>query len=391
MEAGGKRGQSRYKWLVLTVSLFAFVAYAFAFQSVPPLIRSIRTEFNIPSDAQAALLMSIVLVPGIFLSLPAGFWIGKYGVRQVGALSLIGVTVSSLVTASASSFLILLVGRLILGIGGAFVMTTTPAIIAQWFSKEDLGRAMGIFGVNMPLATVIALPTASALLLAFDWRFPFYISFAVGIAATIAFLIVVRDGPFAGHNVRANVREAVANSEIWKVGMAWLFFNAAALSFTTWAPTLFEEFQKIPNVQASFLASLLMWSAVFCVPLHGYLSDKAGRRKPFVLLGFVLMTLAFALIGFTSGVTLVVSILLLGITAAMIPAVVSALPAQVLGPTLASLGFGITATCLNIGAAVAQPFIGFVRDTTQSYTPCLLGMAVLAAIGAIVAYTLKTA
>jgi fucose permease len=102
------------------------------------------------------------------------------------------------------------------------------------------------------------------------------------------------------------------------------------------------------------------------------------------------MTLAFALIGLTSGLTLIVSILFLGITAAMIPPIVSALPAQVLGPSLANVGFGITGACLNIGAALAQPFIGFVRDATQSYASCLLAMAVLSAMGAIVAYTLKT-
>lgn len=390
MEIEARETQTRHRWLVLAVSLFVFVAYAFAFQLAPPLIRSIKEEFNVPTDAQAALTMSVVLIPGIFLSLPAGLWIGRYGIRRVGALSLFGVVLGCLVSALADSFVMMLVGRLILGIGGSFVLTVTPAVIAQWFSKQDLGKAMGIFSVNMPLATIIALPTAGALQQLYGWRFPFYIGLAVGIAAVFAYLAVMKEGPFAVQSVEAGVRSAFTSSEVWKVGLVWLFFNAAALSFTTWAPSLFEEFQNIPKVQASVLASLLMWAALFCVPLFGYLSDKIRRRKTIALLGFILMTLSFGSIGLSSGLTLVASIVFLGISAAMIPPIVSALPAQVLTPSLASVGFGISVTCLNIGAAVGNPLIGFVRDTTQSYAFCLLAMAILSAVGTIASYALKT-
>jgi hypothetical protein len=58
--------EPKYRWLVLAVSLIGFISFAFSLQSIPPLIQSIRSEFAIPSDAEAALLMSIVLIPGVF-------------------------------------------------------------------------------------------------------------------------------------------------------------------------------------------------------------------------------------------------------------------------------------------------------------------------------------
>jgi predicted MFS family arabinose efflux permease len=131
MEPELRGEQSKYRWVVLTVSLFAFVAYAFAFQSVPPLIQSIKTVFHVSSDAQVALAMSVVPIPGIFLSLPAGVFVRKYGVRRIGDLSLLGVVAGSLVSALADSFSTLLIGRLILGIGGTFVITATSFIVAQ--------------------------------------------------------------------------------------------------------------------------------------------------------------------------------------------------------------------------------------------------------------------
>ncbi|KPV63954.1 MAG: bicyclomycin/multidrug efflux system [Candidatus Bathyarchaeota archaeon BA2] len=391
MESLGEEGKyPRYRWAILFASFYAFVAYAFALQAVPPLISSIKAEFNIPLDAEAALLMSIVLMPGIFLGLPAGFFVKKYGIRHVGFLSLVCVVLGCFVSATANSFIMLLAGRLILGVGGAFIVTNMPVVITQWFTREELGKVMGIYGINMPLATIIALPSASVFMLAYGWRFPFYVGLAVGITAVAVFMVVIREGPFAGHKSKASVRQAIGNFEIWKVGLVWLFFNAAALSFTTWAPELFETYKGMPKVYASFLASLLMWGAVLCVPIFGWLSDITSRRRPFAVAGSLLMTLTFVALAYTSNMALVASILALGITAALVPPIASALPAEILGPTLASVGFGITGICMNLGAASAQPLFGFLLDVTDSYTFCLLGMAALSAIGALVAYTLKT-
>lgn len=390
MKKLGEDERPRYRWAILFASFYAFVAFAFAFQTAPPLIPSIKGEFNILLDAEAALLMSIVLVPGIFLSLPAGLFVERYGVRRVGFTFLVCIVLGCFVTATANSFIMVLAGRLILGLGGSFIIPTAPAIIAQWFTHEELGKAMGIYGIGMPLATVVAFPSASVSMLAYDWRFPFYISLAVGITAATVFVVIAKEGPFAEHKRKAGARQALGNFEIWKVGLVWLFFNAAALSFTTWAPELFETYKGMPKVHANFLASLLMWAAIFCVPIYGWMSDRTGRRKLFAIVGSFLMTWAFVASAYTSDLALVASILILGVTAAMVPSIASALPAEILGPSLASVGFSITGICLNLGAALAQPLVGFLLDVTKSYTFCLLGMAVLSAVGAIVAYALKT-
>lgn len=386
----GREGESsRFRWVMLFVSFYAFIAFAFAFQEIPPLFDSIREEFNI-TNVEAGLLMSVVLVPGVFLSIPAGLFVEKYGVRRIGFLSLACVSLGCFVAATAGSFLMLLVGRFILGLGGTFVVTTTPAIIAHWFTKEELGKAMGIFGINMPFATVTAFPTASVLMLEYGWRLPLYIGLALGLTATAVFVAVVKEGPFASHKKKTSIGQAVVNPEIWKVGFLWLFFNAAALSFTTWAPRLLKTYQGMSGIYASFLASLLMWGAILWVPIFGWMSDRTSRRRPFAVLGALLMALTFVALAYASDVTLIALILVLGFAAAMVPPIASALPAEILGPTLASVGFGITAMCLNLGAASAQPLVGFLLDVTQSYTLALLWMAGLSAIGMLVAYTLKT-
>jgi len=382
---------SGYRWIVLFVSLYAFMAYAFSLQTASPLLKPFTEEFTI-SYAEAGLVISIVLIPGILLGLPAGWIVGRYGIRRVGFISLATVSVGSLVTATANSFSMLLIGRLVLGIGGTFIIIATPAIIAQWFEQKELGRAMGIFAINMPLATVIALPTAKALSVSYGWRFPFVIGLALGLTAIVIFTALIKEGPLARKERMVGVRKAIGNFEIWKVGLVWLFFNAAALSFTIWGTTLFENFQGIPkdSVQGSVMASLLMLTAIFFVPVFGYLSDRTGKRRLFAIIGSLVMALTFFAMAFTSGWALVLSLLVLGVAAATVPPVASALPVEILGPALAGVGFGVTGICLNLGAAMSQPLVGFVIDLTQTYAPSLITMAVLSMIGAIVAFRLKT-
>lgn len=73
------------------------------------------------------------------------------------------------------------------------------------------------------------------------------------------------------------------------------------------------------SVHASTLASLLMLAAIPCVPIYGWFSDKIGRRKPLMLIGLTLMTVALVSITYSSDVALVASVLALGISAATVP------------------------------------------------------------------------
>jgi len=381
---------SRYRWVVLFASFYAFVTFAFALQLVPPLMRPIIQEFNV-SHAQAGLLMSMAVIPGIFLAIPAGMLVDRYGVRLTGSMSTILIALGCFITAISGSFDTVLVGRLILGVGGAFIATAMPAIIPQWFRPDELGKAMGIYGINMPLASVIAFPSASILVLTYGWRYPFYIGTAMAILNIITFVLLVKEGPLKHEQEGGfTVHQALKSVETWKVGIVWLLFNAAALSFTTWSPKVFEDFKGMGPIYASFLASILMWAAMPCVPFFGWISDRIGKRRPLMVIGSALMAGAFAAVAYTSDMALIASIVALGVTAALVPPMVMALPPEILGSALAGTGFGIVAICLNTGIALAPPFIGFLIDTTGSPTLSFVGMALFSAIGAIVAYTLKT-
>jgi predicted MFS family arabinose efflux permease len=378
----------RYRWVILIVTLLAFVAFAFSFQIVPPLIPSILREFNI-TNAEAGWLMSAVLIPGLLLGVFVSNLIRRLGAKMTILLSLTLVILGTLSSSAANSYAVLLLGRLILGLGGAIILPTTPSIISQWFDKEELGKAMGIFAVNMPLATIFALPLAGTLSLGAGWRYAFYLSAAIAIAVTIVFATLFKEKPIT-YNKDNSIRKALRNIEIWKVAIIWLLFQASMLSFVTWTPALLERYQGMAKVEASFTTSILSWVSLILVPIYGALSDRLRKRKLFFISGFALMTLMLFIISLNSGPTIILTFLALGAASSMIPPIVQTMPSEILGLDMASVGFGVLTILGNIGPILAPPLIGYVLDSTNSYFYSIVILAVLTILGTVLGILLKS-
>jgi len=380
----------RSRWIILSAIFYVFVAYAFAFQVVPPAIKPMMKEFDV-SHAQAGLLMTMVVIPGILLALPTGILVDRYGIRLIGLTSTILTALGCTITALGSSFNAILLGRLILGTGGALMAIATYTIIPQWFPPQEMGKAMGIYGINMPLATVIAFPSSSILILNYNWRYPFYVGTVLAVIAIGVFALLVKEGPLKGEKRKQSpsALQALKNPELWKIGLVWLLFQVAALSFVTWTPKLMEDFRGMNPILASSLASTLTLAAIPLVPIYGLISDKIQKRKSFMIVGSILMFLTLTLIAYSPNSTLIPSIAALGIAAAMIPPMVMTLTPETLGPAQAGIGFGVITICANVGVALGSLTIGTILDLTQSATLSYVTMATFSAAGAIVAYTLK--
>ncbi len=380
---------SYFRWIVLGVCFLAFVAYAFTFQLAPPLLKSIEGSFGL-NEEEAGLMMSMAVIPGIFLALPAGIIVSKYGFRILGFASIIAVALGSLVTALADTFAVALLGRLIVGIGSVFIIVGAPAIIAQWFSRKDLGKAMGIYGTNMPLATVTAFPIAAGLTM--DWHYPFYLGAILAAAIAFIFLATLREGPLKGDQEPVKTREIIQclrHVEVWKAGLIWMCFNTTAIAYLTWAPTTFEIFKHLDPFYASLLATSFMYVTLITVPFFGWASDKSRKRKPFMIAGSVAMGLTLLLTAYSTGLFLILSVIALGISAGTVPPLAMAVVGEDLSPRLSGSGFSIITLCQNAGIALSAPWGGYLLQTTNSLAWTFLGISLFTFSGAVVAMSIR--
>ena len=357
-------------------------------QAVPPLLPHIMEEYGL-THTIASMLMLLVALPGVFTSVLGGILVDRYGAKNLVSIGLALVCVGDLLSAYPALFVVMEVGRLVLGVGGALTVVSAMALVSQWFSQEERGLAMGIFGINMPLATIFSFNLLGALGSMYSWRLSVLTSLGVSIAILFIWMAGAREKRTLKKNKSSKLSFNSGNRQIWLLGLAWATFNMAAISFTTWGPKLFEDFWMLVSSRANLLASMIMIGALI-TPLTGYISDRLGRRKILIISSAFGMAVLLFLLPFFSGSTLFLLIALLGLVAAFLPPSIFALPAEILDQDSIGLGYGILNSCVNIGIITGPLLTGALIDLTGNVTIVFWVMALFAAVTFSFTLALKT-
>ena len=129
-----------------------------------------------------SLAFGVVLVPA-----------GRLGdARSRRTIFLLGVTLFTLSSAAAGASpvpALLSVARIAQGIGGGMIAPQVSGFIQNLFKGPERGRAFGLFGASVGIATAIG-PLLGGLLVKlggpdFGWRLVFFVNLPIGIAAVI--------------------------------------------------------------------------------------------------------------------------------------------------------------------------------------------------------------
>lgn len=105
-----------------------------------------------------------------------------------------GLAIFSLGSAScgaAPSLLFLVISRALQGVGGAMVMSVSPAMITDAFSFRERGKAMGLIGAVVAVGTCAGPTLGGIITQTLSWRWIFYINVPFGIIGILATLRLV--------------------------------------------------------------------------------------------------------------------------------------------------------------------------------------------------------
>jgi MFS family permease len=361
----GERAES-YRWVILCIVYLSILAFTLIFQSIPPILPLIISELHL-TYAQSGLLMSLFALPGIFVSLLGGFFADRYGMRLLGTGCFLLMLGGTLLVGFGMNLQILELGRIIAGIGGLTLSVFLPKLLSQWFKERELGLSMGIFNTGVPLGSVICFGLFGKMGSLWGWRLPILLT---GIFLFITFILfsflyrlphsqeIKKD---TSPNILKSIREM--GFPIWWIGFSWLWFNAAFISFATFAPDFFLE-NGYTIEQSGFLIGIpLLGSLLFSAPI-GYLVDRFKHQEWFIGTGAIALAILALFFNFSSSFLLLV--ILMGIFSAMIPAPIYSLPPEMLKPENIGLGFGIISTCSSIGLFGAPYLVGKAKDLTGS-------------------------
>ncbi|MEV8564387.1 MFS transporter [Streptomyces sp. NPDC051322] len=131
----------------------------------------------------------------------AGLLGDRVGRKKVLLFGLAVFGVGSVLAAFSSSPAELIAFRAVMGLGGAFVMPATLAVLMNVFEREEQPKAIGIWAGGVGLAIAIGPITGGLLLEHFWWGSVFLVNVPVVAVALIAMVLLVPDSkdPAPGH------------------------------------------------------------------------------------------------------------------------------------------------------------------------------------------------
>ena len=163
-------------------------------------------------------------------------------------------TVASVACAIAPTAFLLIVARLIQGIGGAFLMATSAALVTDAFPRRELGRALGINAMVVGAGLILG-PILGGWLTSFGWRTVFWFNLPLGLVGTLA------AATFLVEQGRRSARTGldVSGSLLYLLGLSGLVTALAFGGIYGWTT---------PWVLAGFAAFLVATPAFLWVESH---------------------------------------------------------------------------------------------------------------------------
>jgi len=138
--------------------------------------------------------VSIGYVVANVIVLPITGWLSAFfGRKRYFAFSIALFTVASFFCGQAGSLEALVFWRIVQGLGGGALLSTSQAILYEVFPKEEYGTAMAIFGMGVMVGPTLGPTLGGYITDALDWRWIFFINIPFGILALVLTLSLIPD------------------------------------------------------------------------------------------------------------------------------------------------------------------------------------------------------
>ena len=176
----GTGGES--KWLILAAvmlgSIMGPVNGSMLNVALPAITNYFDTDIAVVQWVPTAYLLTISS-----LLLPYGRLGDMIGYRRIYLLGLTGFTVTSVVCGLAPNIEMLICFRALQGLGAGMIMAVSFAIITAAFPPAERGKALGIYAIAIAAGLAIGPTLGGQIAHHLNWRFVFFVSAPIGIAA----------------------------------------------------------------------------------------------------------------------------------------------------------------------------------------------------------------
>jgi len=151
----------------------------------------IQGSMSAAQDQISWVLTSYIVASAIAMPL-TGWLAGRFGIKLIFLVSVIGFTITSGLCGAAESLPQLVTYRLLQGVFGAGLVPLGQATLLTVYPAERHGYAMAIFSSGAMMGPILGPTMGGWITDNMNWRWCFYINLPVGIMCALGILVFIR-------------------------------------------------------------------------------------------------------------------------------------------------------------------------------------------------------
>jgi NNP family nitrate/nitrite transporter-like MFS transporter len=265
--------------LVLGMSTFAFTICFMIWMMFAVLGVPIKELLQL-NETQFGLLAATPVLTGSLIRLPLGMLTDKFGGRIVFFLLMMVCVLPIYMISMATEFWHFLVLGLFVGLaGGSF--SVGIAYVAKWFTKENQGTAMGVFGAGNAGAALTKF-VAPAIIAAASWQMvPKVYSLIMFVTAVLFWFFTYEE---KSHRVASSVSfsdqlKSLKDPRVMRYCQYYSIVFGGYVALALWMTKYYVQEYEFDLTHAALLAACFSLPGGVLRAVGGWMSDKWGAHS----------------------------------------------------------------------------------------------------------------
>lgn len=307
--------------MIYFISCLLFVFSQFYRSSIAVITPNLVTELHFDPE-ELGLISAAFFYSFAAMQIPVGLYLDRVGPRLLmTALSLLAAA-GALVFAYGNSSEVLIVGRILLGIGMSCNLMGPLKLVTTWFSPAYFATLSAIFVSVGTAGNIMAATPLVWFTNHFGWRTTFLLFAICNLFITILFFLVVKDRPDdepAKLPKEKSIRLSVFTNDImqlffrkdyWLISMGTFFrYGIYASVQALWAAPFLMTVLGFSQLMTGNLLFAMSIGMIIGSPICGWISDRVLlSRKNVIITGLAIM----------AGILIVLSLLSRGVSTIII-------------------------------------------------------------------------
>jgi DHA2 family multidrug resistance protein len=188
---GGEPHKYIIAFAVVTASIMQIIDSSIVNVAIPHMMGNLGASLDeIAWVSTGYILASVIVIP------LTGFLAAFFGRKRYFVTSILIFTASSFFCGASGTLHELIFWRVVQGLGGGALIATSQAVLFEAFPREEVGMAMGLFGLGMMAGPTLGPTLGGWITDNYSWPWIFYVNLPIGILAAVLVGAYVHDHPY---------------------------------------------------------------------------------------------------------------------------------------------------------------------------------------------------